>query len=121
MRVPQAAQATVAESKITRYLLTNRRKAGYFLSFGFTVTKWDILRDALLAHVASYDVVEVEQTAYGANYVVEGAPAHQMAEIQLFVRCGSLKQALPFRDSIPLTPKEGGRHDSRVPGCRVYG
>jgi hypothetical protein len=71
--VPQAAQATVAESKITRYLLTNRRKAGYFLSFGFTVTKWDILRDALLAHVASYDVVEVEQTAYGANYVVEGA------------------------------------------------
>lgn len=72
MRVPHAAEATVVEAKITRYLLTNRRKAGYFLAFGFTVAQWDILRDALLLHVATYEVADVQPTAYGTNYVVEG-------------------------------------------------
>jgi hypothetical protein len=70
--VPHAAQATVAEPKVTRYLLANRRKAGYFLAFGFTIARWDILRDALLKHVATHEVVDAQQTAHGTNYVVDG-------------------------------------------------
>lgn len=56
MFVPYAAQAVIASPKITDYLLKNSGKAKFFLGFGFTVARWQVLRDALLRHVATYGV-----------------------------------------------------------------
>jgi hypothetical protein len=71
--LPYLAQAVIEEPKITRYLLLNPSKAGFFLAFGFTVPRWDILRDALLSHVATHEVTRQAPAADGMKYVIEGA------------------------------------------------
>jgi hypothetical protein len=76
-RVPNFQQAIVPQAKITRYLLdpTHREggdKAIYFLSFGFSVAKWEDMASALKTHIASFSISSERKTAYGVNYAVEG-------------------------------------------------
>lgn len=73
MFVPYAAQAVIASPKITDYLLKNSGKAKFFLGFGFTVAQWQVLRDALLRHVATYECVKEIPLDDGVKHVVEGA------------------------------------------------
>ena len=73
MYLPYLAQAVIEEPKITRYLLLNPSKAGFFLAFGFTIARWDILRDALILHAATHEVTAIVGVPYGTNYVIEGA------------------------------------------------
>jgi hypothetical protein len=47
-------------------------KATFFLRFGFTVTEWRRLADALVAHARENDVVDSEQTPHGTRYVIDG-------------------------------------------------
>jgi hypothetical protein len=75
--IPNAAQAIVEERKITEYLLSTshpagRAKATFFRRFGFRISAWTALRDALLAHVASSDIVSIRDTAFGRKYTTEG-------------------------------------------------
>ena len=77
MRLPNAQSATVAERKVTHYLLNPAHPAGgskasFFLRFGFTATKWQQLAEALLRHARENEGVETEKTAYGTRYVVDG-------------------------------------------------
>lgn len=75
MRLPQAHNALVEERKITDYLLSEERsegKAAFFARLGFTAARWELLRDALLAHVLSYEVAMVVNNPYGVKYIVEG-------------------------------------------------
>jgi len=77
MKLPNNQSATVPERKVTHYLLNPAHpvggsKASFFLSFGFTVTDWKLLADALVAHARENDVVESEQTPYGTRHVVDG-------------------------------------------------
>lgn len=77
MKLPNARQARVQREKITDYLLaenpeSGRGNPGFFARFGFTPENWRELADALKAAGAEYDVVEIEETAYGIQYAVEG-------------------------------------------------
>lgn len=49
-----------------------KSKAVFFSSFGFSASRWEELALALRQHAAMNDVTEVESTAYGTKYVVEG-------------------------------------------------
>lgn len=73
MFVPNTVQAVIADPKITDYLLKNLGKAKFFLRFGFTLAQWQVLRDALLQHVATYEYVKEIPLDDGVKYVVEGA------------------------------------------------
>lgn len=77
MKLPNAESATVAERKLTHYLLNPAHPAGgskaaFFLRFGFKVTEWRRLADVLLRHARENGVVATEETRHGTRYVVDG-------------------------------------------------
>lgn len=73
MFVPNAAQAVIADPKITEYLLKNPGKAKFFARFGFSLAQWQVLRDALLRHVSTHEYAEEIPLDDGVKYVVDGA------------------------------------------------
>ena len=77
LRLPNAHLARIDRQKITDYLLSSvnprgRAKAGFFLSFGFSVARWEELAAALRRQAASHAVARVLETAYGPRYHVDG-------------------------------------------------
>ena len=77
MRLPNARQARVQREKITGYLLSPNPssgggKPGFFARFGFSADNWREFADALLAVGRGYDVIEIDETAFGPQYTVEG-------------------------------------------------
>ena len=77
MKLPAAELATVPERKITLYLLNPAHPAGgskaaFFLRFGFSVSEWSQLADALLRHARENAVVATEQTERGMRFVLDG-------------------------------------------------
>jgi len=77
MRLPNAHAATVPERKITHYLLNPAHPAGgskasFFLRFGFAITEWQRLAEALLSHARDNEVVATGETRHGKQFVVEG-------------------------------------------------
>ena len=73
MFVPNAAQAVIATPKITGYLLKNPGKAKFFQAFGFSLARWQVLRDALLQHVETHEYAREIALDDGVKYTVEGA------------------------------------------------
>ena len=67
------------EAKIVKYLLNFEHTAGgkdkaiFFMRFGFTIERWEILARALLAHAAAHEVVSIIETSEGVNFAVDGA------------------------------------------------
>ena len=77
LRLPNARMARVDQEKITGYLLSSvnprgRAKAAFFLSFGFSVVRWEELAEALRRHAAAHEVARIMETAYGPRYHVDG-------------------------------------------------
>ena len=77
MKLPTARLAVVPERKVTHYLLNPAHPAGgskaaFFLRFGFTVSEWSRLADALLRHARENELVATEQTPHGTRYIVDG-------------------------------------------------
>jgi hypothetical protein len=77
MKLPNQAQASVPEEKITAYLLSfihrdGRHKAAFFTRFGFALDAWETLAMALRQHAADHEVAKVEDSPFGTRYVVEG-------------------------------------------------
>jgi hypothetical protein len=73
-KVPNAASAVIAPSKITHYLLKWRSKddkSQYFMSLGFTQQKWTELRDALLRHPLDNDYVATGSGVNGVTFEVQ--------------------------------------------------
>lgn len=65
----------VDRSKIDEYLLhpvNGRGKAAFFQAFGFSLVRWEELRDALLEHATAWPVAEVAVSSYGSRYLVRG-------------------------------------------------
>ncbi|HEY8324673.1 MAG: DUF6883 domain-containing protein [Ktedonobacterales bacterium] len=76
MRLPNLQNARVEEQKVTAYLLSDERsegKAAFFVSFGFSLERWELLHDALLAHAALHEVVRGVDSPHGAKYIIEGS------------------------------------------------
>lgn len=77
MKLPNAENALVEDSKLAGYLLNPKHphgthKARYLGRFGFTSDGLDAARQALLEHGRSHDVARVSQTGFGPRYAVEG-------------------------------------------------
>lgn len=65
----------VDRSKIDEYLLhpvNGRGKAAFFQAFGFSLDRWEELRDALLEHATAWPVAEVAVSPYGSRFLVRG-------------------------------------------------
>ena len=76
MKLPQAEEAIVPETKLRDYLLSTshsigRFKAKYFRSLGFTPENWEELRRQLL-EVAQGEASLAEETGFGQKYLVSG-------------------------------------------------
>ena len=76
-QVPNIDRASVPREKVTDYLLSTehpvgRHKAHFFVRFGFSLVEWERLAAALVRHLSSQVVTNVETTAFGMRYVVEG-------------------------------------------------
>lgn len=79
-RLPNAYLAVVDESKVNAYLLSEshpagRAKAAFFRRHGFRVAAWEALRDALIVHGRTADVVSTIETPFGTKYILEGTLA----------------------------------------------
>ena len=78
MRLPNVENARVERNKFTDYLLAfdhpeGAAKAESFASFGFTMTQWELLAEALLAHARSHEVSSSSRSQYGTKYRIDGA------------------------------------------------
>ncbi len=77
MKLPNAGQAHVDETKIVDYLLSEshsdgRSKAAFFFSFGFDRTRWRELAAALRSHGAANEIASIQTSDYGTRYMVDG-------------------------------------------------
>jgi hypothetical protein len=83
MKLPHTQSVRIEQAKIVEYLLNpvhpdNGTKATFFEGWGFAVSDWTVLANAIRQMVAHQDVVDVIQSAWGQKYIVDGtlvAPA----------------------------------------------
>ena len=120
MKLPYHANATIAEAKITQYLLSEthedgRSKATFFLRLGFSVAQWEMMRDALLAHGAEYEVASILDTTRGKHYTVEGelvTPSGSQPLIRTVWALETGSEIPRLITAYPLKRKKGEQHDS---------
>ena len=75
MKLPNREKAFVEERKIVGYLLAEENsggKAAFFSAFGFSFARWEMLRDALLAHAVTHEVTHVSENSHGIKYIKIG-------------------------------------------------
>ncbi len=77
MPLPNVDEAVVDPAKVRDYLLSSahqvgRFKAVFFSGLGFTRDRWDLLRDALLAHARSGDAHAGQPSLHGRKIEVHG-------------------------------------------------
>ncbi|MGE5268455.1 MAG: DUF6883 domain-containing protein [Thiohalocapsa sp.] len=72
----RAARRYRAEKDVGYLLATahpaGRGKAMFFLRFGFTSSRWEMLRDALLDHARAAPVASTADTQFGTKYILDG-------------------------------------------------
>ncbi|TMJ58673.1 MAG: hypothetical protein E6G81_10510 [Alphaproteobacteria bacterium] len=78
--LPRAAHATLADAKITQYLLNTAHpigaaKAVFFASFGFSLANWAELKKALLDHPLRNPVTDRRSGPFGELFEVSCALA----------------------------------------------
>lgn len=76
-RLLNVDSAVINARKITDYLLSpvhpyGRAKARFFSHFGFSLSAWEVLQEALQRHAQGGKVVKIEKTVFGTKYVIEG-------------------------------------------------
>jgi hypothetical protein len=74
-QLPRAALATLADAKITQYLLNSAHpdgaaKAIFFRSFGFSSANWSELKQALLDHPLQNPVTNQTSNPFGQKFEV---------------------------------------------------
>ena len=75
MKLPNLENALVEKRKITDYLLSEENSGGksaFFITFGFTVDGWEMLRAVMLEHAAVNEITRISETSHGVKYIIEG-------------------------------------------------
>lgn len=77
MALPNADRAVVTESKARDYLLAlghrhGGAKAEFFMRFGFTQERWQVLADALCRHAREHPAVLTVSTEHGQKFESRG-------------------------------------------------
>ena len=81
----------IDRSKIDESLLhpiNGRGKAAYFQAYGFTLPRWEELRDALLDHAQAGVAQAVVVSNYGSRYIVRRALRTRWAPAATSCLCG---------------------------------
>ncbi len=76
-KLPNADRGLIDRRKIVEYLLCHGHprggpKAAFFEQFGFSVSAWEQLRDALCAHAAANPVDRAFRTDFGEIFEIIG-------------------------------------------------
>ena len=77
LKLPHPESAEIPEGKLVGYLLSpshrsGKSKAAFFSKHGFSGENWQLLAAALRRHATENLLSRVDETAYGARYVVDG-------------------------------------------------
>lgn len=77
MKLPNYNKAHIPQAKLDDYLLSpthpvGKGKAKFFRSFGFNEHNADVLEVGLLAIAQTEEVLEVNRTAFGVKYIIDG-------------------------------------------------
>ena len=77
MKLPHGDRLEIPQAKVVQYLLSSthragRGKAGFFSAFGFQMSAWEVLADALRQQARDNLVTLSEGTPFGTRYIVEG-------------------------------------------------
>jgi hypothetical protein len=77
MKLPHADRLEIPKAKVVQYLLSSthragRGKAGFFSAFGFQVSAWEVLADALRQQAKDNAVTLSEENPFGSRYIIEG-------------------------------------------------
>lgn len=110
MKLPHADRLEVSQSKVVEYLLSSthragRGKAGFFSAFGFQVSAWEALADALRQQARDNDVTVSEGTPFGTRYLIEGpliAPNGRQLQVRTVWFIDEGGQAPRFVTAYPL-------------------
>ena len=122
MKLPHYKKAVIAPAKIIQYLLSEthedgKSKAGFFLHFGFSVTEWEVMRDALLAHASEQEVAIVLDTTRGKHYAVEGellTPSGNKPLIRTIWALETNSETPRLITAYPLKRQKGEQNDPRT-------
>ena len=77
MKFPYSDRLEISQTKVVQYLLSSTHRAGrgkarFFSAFGFQVSSWETLAQALQQHAKDNLVFHSEETPFGTRYVIEG-------------------------------------------------
>jgi hypothetical protein len=77
MHLPHIDEAHIPEPKISGYRLADDHPSGlskalFFNNLGFRKDEPAALRRALLQHAAGNEVSSIQQTSFGAKYLIDG-------------------------------------------------
>lgn len=77
MKLPYSDRLEISQTKVVQYLLSSTHRAGrgkarLFSAFGFQVSSWETLAQALQQHARVNVVLHTEETPFGTRYVLEG-------------------------------------------------
>lgn len=75
MKLPEGANAVVAEDKVRGYLLAaanprSRGKPAFFRALGFGLENWEVLRDTLLEIAATGEASESRPNPFGRKFEI---------------------------------------------------
>jgi hypothetical protein len=78
MTPPGAERSVVDTAKVRDYLLSDshpvgRFKSAFFVSLGYSGTRWEALAADLRSHLLSNDAVATELSVYGQKYEIRGS------------------------------------------------
>jgi hypothetical protein len=87
--LPNANRVIVPDAKVRDYLLSashpvGRFKAVFFVGLGFSVSRWELLRDALIAIGRSGDATPGQQSPFGQKFEIRASlsgPSGRAADI----------------------------------------
>jgi hypothetical protein len=87
--LPNAARATIPDAKVREYLLSashpvGRFKAVFFLALGFSVERWELLRDALLDIGITGNAAPGQPSSFGQKFEIRATlvgPSGRRADV----------------------------------------
>jgi len=110
MKLPHGDRLEIPQAKVVQYLLSSthragRGKAGFFSAFGFQMSAWEVLADALRQQARDNLVTLSEGTPFGTRYIVEGplvAPNGRQLQVRTVWFIDEGGQAPRFVTAYPL-------------------
>ena len=109
MSLPNSERAVIDPVKVRDYLLSEthpvgRFKAAFFVTFGYSIDRWELLRDDLLALARAGRAAVGKPSAFGRTFEVDGiltGPAGRSADVRTVWIVRAMEDAPRFVTAFP--------------------